>query len=237
MFWSPVSLCVSSSWPDGPAKQLNLSDAKVEFFCRPYQSCLANSLDDWLLLLICCEGINWPINKKTLFQSLENCGNVTYLVPGLPRPCFRVLTNRFRVVSLIIWSRETAVVQTKYPKYGSLFLAEFLGQFLVNLPSISSEKWVRKSPFVLGTEVFRDWLSLRRFSLTSLATVSNFFLFLNVASFSREFSNHLSKRINFFRKFTVKFFHRSRKKIHKNSVSFLLISLFSGEKHNSKHAK
>ena len=55
--------------------------------------------------------------------------------------------------------------------------------FLVTLPSISSETCVISSSFILRTQVFRDWPFLGFSSRIFLVTAANFRLFLNVAIF------------------------------------------------------
>ena len=60
--------------------------------------------------------------------------------------------------------------------------------FLVALPSISSETSALYSSVIPRADVFRDWLFLG-YSCASLDTAANFRLFLNVAVFGNIFNS------------------------------------------------
>ena len=70
--------------------------------------------------------------------------------------------------------------------------------FLVTLSSISLETCVICSSINLGTDVFRDWPLLGCSSCVSLATATNFRLFLNVAILRRETCYSVVKTEMFF---------------------------------------
>ena len=69
------------------------------------------------------------------------------------------------------------------PKMRDSVLLNSWHSFLVTLPSISSETCVIYSSLFLGTDVFLHWPFLGCFTCVSLATATNFRLFLNVAIF------------------------------------------------------
>ena len=74
---SLVSLCLNLSRPNGPAKQMNLSDSKVDFLFCPIQSCLANALEDFpnvpgKLLCIVIRNPSFVQVRSTLII-LDNC--------------------------------------------------------------------------------------------------------------------------------------------------------------------
>ena len=65
--------------------------------------------------------------------------------------------------------------------------------FLVTLPSISSETCEIYSSLILGTDVFRDWPLLGCSSCVFLVTVANFRLFHKVATSLKEKCNPVKK--------------------------------------------
>ena len=95
-------------------------------------------------------------------------------VPGTVPECVRIC--RFKGNSSNL---ETA------PKMRDSVLLNSWDSFLVPLSSISLETCVIYSSLILGTDVFRDWPFLRRYSCVSLVRAANFRLFLNVAIFSK----------------------------------------------------
>ena len=93
-------------------------------------------------------------------------------VPGTVPECAR-----------ICWFKRNSSNLERVPKMRDSVLLNTWDNFLVTLPSISSETCVIYSSLILGTDVFRDWPFLGCSSCVSLVTAANFRLFLNVAIF------------------------------------------------------
>ena len=83
------------------------------------------------------------------------------------------------------WFRRNSSCLDKAPKMRDSVRLNYLGSFLVTLPSISPETWKMYSWATPGSSVFCDWLFLV-FSGVSLETEANFLKFLNVAIILRE---------------------------------------------------
>ena len=99
------------------------------------------------------------------------------VVPG----CFR---NRYGT-SPICGFRRNSSSFNKAPKMRDSVRLNSLENFLVTLPSISSETWEMYSWAIPGSSVFCDWLFLV-ISGVSLETAANFLLFHNVSMILKE---------------------------------------------------
>ena len=92
--------------------------------------------------------------------------------------------------------------------------------FLVTLPSISSETWAMYSSAIPGLSVFSDW-SFLVFSGVFLETAANFLLFLNVAIILRvklvSCETELMLSFIFFNRSLISFFMREKVSINANS--------------------
>ena len=81
--------------------------------------------------------------------------------------------------------RRNSSILDKVHKLRDSVRLNYLENFLMTLPSLSSETWEMYSGAIPGSSVFCDWLFLV-LSGVSLETAANFFLFLSVAMILRE---------------------------------------------------
>ena len=81
---------------------------------------------------------------------------------------------------LYLWAQEKFIYFKQSTQNAELDPAEFQGQFLMTLPSFSSETCVMYSSAIPGTDMLCDWLFLG-FSCVSLETTAVFRLYLSVA--------------------------------------------------------
>ena len=87
--------------------------------------------------------------------------------------------------SLNLWFQKIFIEFRRAPKMRDSVRLKSWENFLVTLPSISSETWVMYSSAIPGLYVFCHWLFLV-FPGVSLETVPNFLSFLNVAIILKE---------------------------------------------------
>ena len=123
-----------------------------------------------------------PINGGLHFKIRVILGTIPHLVPGSPRPCSGMFLDQFRIVSVSEVQRNSFSLARALKMRDSVLLNS-RDNFLVTLPSFSSETWVMYSSLMLGTDVFRDWPFLGCSSWVSLAAAANFLLFLNLPWF------------------------------------------------------
>ena len=58
--------------------------------------------------------------RRIPLQDENHSGNEPHLVPGFPSLCSGMFPQRFRIVSVLVGSKEIHLVQTEHPKCGTL---------------------------------------------------------------------------------------------------------------------
>ena len=123
----------------------------------------------------------WP--RKMPASGWGSLWESSSFIPWFPTFVFRNVPGTGSECVRICWFKRNSSNLDRAPKMRESVLLNSWHNFLLTLPSISSESCVIYSSLILGTDVFRGWPFLGFSSCISLVTAANFRLFLNVAIF------------------------------------------------------
>ena len=119
--------------------------------------------------------------KRPSLRDRDRLVNDPHWAPGFLNCCSWIFREQVRTCGF----RRNSLSLDRAPKIRDSVLLKSLENFLVTLPSISSETWEMYSWAIAGSSVFCDWLFLV-FSGVSIETAAIFLLFLKVAMTLKE---------------------------------------------------